>query len=103
MRAILSLGNVHHSTGNLQIPVSIISALAAFGAFVAFWAPAYLKILELLARHNSKLLGGCCSLSGPLAWPALFTLPGKICVIRYGVRRMDIDLILSREQRRGRV
>ena len=46
MRAILSLGNVHRSTGKLQIPVSTISALAAFGAFVAFWAPAYLKILE---------------------------------------------------------
>lgn len=57
MRAILSLGNVHHSTGNLQIPVSIISALAAFGAFVAFWAPAYLKILETLGAAQFETLG----------------------------------------------
>ena len=57
MRAIISLGNVRRSTGDLQIPVSTISALAAFGAFVALWAPAYLSLLdnfggELAARSD---------------------------------------------------
>jgi hypothetical protein len=57
MRAIISLGNVRRSTGNLQIPISIISALAAFGAFVAFWAPAYLRILETLGAAQLEALG----------------------------------------------
>ena len=60
MRTIISLGNVGRSAGRLHIPVSIISILAAFGAVVAFWAPAYLAILDHLGGGlvaNSEALG----------------------------------------------
>jgi hypothetical protein len=57
MRAIISLGNVRRLTGDLQIPVSTISALAAFGALVAFWAPAYLRILDTLGAAQFEALG----------------------------------------------
>ena len=57
MRAIVSLGDVRRSTGNLQIPVSIVSALAGFGALVAFWAPAYLTILGALGVAQFEALG----------------------------------------------
>ncbi len=57
MRAIISLGDVRRSTGNLHIPVSSMSALAVFGALVAFWAPAYLRILEALGAAQFEALG----------------------------------------------
>ena len=62
MRTITSLGSpIHRSTGRLHIPVSIISVLAAFGAVVAFWAPAYLTILDTLG-------GGLSAQSEALGW-----------------------------------
>jgi len=60
MRTIISLGNVRQSTGNLHIPVSIMSALGALGALVALWAPAYLRILDTLGdgfSTRSEALG----------------------------------------------
>ena len=62
MRTIISLGSpIHSSAGRLHIPVSIISVLAAFGAVVAFWAPAYLTILDTLG-------GGLSAQSEALGW-----------------------------------
>ena len=47
MKTIVSLGSpIHRSSGRLHIPVSIISVLAALGALVALWAPAYLGLLD---------------------------------------------------------
>lgn len=60
MRTIISLGNIRRSTGRLHVPVSIISILAAMGAIVAFWAPAYLRILDRFGggfSERSDLLG----------------------------------------------
>jgi len=54
MRTIVSLGSVRTSTGRLHIPVSIISILAGLGAVVAFWAPAYLRILDHLGGEFSE-------------------------------------------------
>jgi hypothetical protein len=47
MKSILSLGNpIRRSTGKSHVPVSIISVLAGLGVIVAYWAPAYLEILD---------------------------------------------------------
>ena len=65
MKTIVSLGSpVRRSTGRLHIPVSIISALAALGALVALWAPAYLAILDYLG-------GGPIARSEALKWSLL--------------------------------
>jgi hypothetical protein len=64
MRTIISLGNIHRSTGRLHIPVSIITILAGLGAVVAYWAPAYLRILDALG-------GGFSARSDALAWSLL--------------------------------
>jgi hypothetical protein len=39
-------GVVRRSTGRLNIPVPVISALSTLGAIVALWAPAYLGLLD---------------------------------------------------------
>ena len=64
MRTIISLGNAPRSAGRWHVPVSIISILAGLGAVVAFWAPAYLKILDHLG-------GGFSAQSDALGWSLL--------------------------------
>ena len=47
MKSIISLGSpISRSTGRSHVPVSIISILAGLGVLVAYWAPAYLEILD---------------------------------------------------------
>jgi hypothetical protein len=53
--------DIRRSTGRLHIPVSIISVLACVGAVVAFWAPAYLGILDYFG-------GGLVARSEALGW-----------------------------------
>lgn len=53
MRTVVSLGHGRRSAGRLHVPISIISILAAIGAIVAFWAPAYLRILDHLGAGFS--------------------------------------------------
>jgi hypothetical protein len=65
MKTITSLGSpIRRSSGRLHIPVSIISVLAGLGAIVAFWAPAYLTILDHLG-------GGLSARSEALEWSLL--------------------------------
>lgn len=55
---------VHRSTAKFRIPVSTITILAGLGAIVAFWAPAYLTILDTLG-------GGLSARSEALGWSLL--------------------------------
>ena len=65
MKTIVSLGSpIRSSSGRLHIPVSMQSALAALGALVALWAPAYLGILDYLG-------GGPIARSEALEWSLL--------------------------------
>ena len=65
MKSIISFeGPAHRSSGRLHIPVSIITVLAGLGAVVAFWAPAYLTILDHLG-------GGFSAQSEALGWSLL--------------------------------
>lgn len=65
MKTSISFENpAQRSSGRFYIPASIVSVLAALGAVVAFWAPAYLTILDTLG-------GGLSAQSEALGWSLL--------------------------------
>jgi hypothetical protein len=65
MKTIISLGSpIRRSTGTLHIPVSVITVLAGLGVVVAYWAPAYLALLDHFG-------GGLLALSEALEWSLL--------------------------------
>ena len=66
MKAIISFQSpAQRSSGRFYIPISVlVSVLAGLGAVVAFWAPAYLGILDYLG-------GGLPAQSEALGWSLL--------------------------------
>ena len=55
MKAIVSIAKrrARRSTGRTGVPVPILTILAVWGAIVAFWAPAYLGMLDHLGGNIS--------------------------------------------------
>ena len=77
MKTIISLGSpIHRSSGRLHIPVSIITVLAALGALVALWAPAYLGLLDYFG-------GGLIPRSETLEWSLLVVGASGLASVLY--------------------